>query len=362
MGIGMSNLDNNIKSECSYCKGIGQIYDIVSRETKVCPVCGGSGERKIPKKGKILEKKDSEDIIANEIIELLKGMKEINETTREKLISVFRLMYLPDENVPNDLLDELDIAAHDSRIRCINRHDKLHGLTVCCNSLKLFDYFCFKSNSAKSHIKLQLIQRGKKIETALVAVMMSAFFHDICKCYTEHADFGAIIWDKFAEKQLANYLIPPNDKNSFEDMVRRCIKGHSGENEVTTLEESIVILADGLDNDKNRPQPDFDILTELSGKDGNPIEYFSCKEIQEVKIEDSENETITFCFMITGNGAIKKIWDFMKRLENTVFNSEENKDLVKVKIKYMNVEDHPHWKSDEIIIWPRPPQWVYSHG
>ena len=301
----------------------------------------------------------------NDIKRKLNELNEFGVEEKERFINIFGQMYLN-----RKLTSRMKWSANMDKKDGLNRHDILHALTACYNSIQLFDHFCLKSNSAKSLVKPYLVELGYSQEIALIAVMMSAYFHDIGRSFFpnpedrknfDHHIYGFKLWREFGSD--INIFI--TDKTAFYDlrlMVGACIGNHGGNNEVSTLEESIIILADGLDNDKDRVQPDFDILTELSGKDEKPIEYFSCKDIQEVKIEDIGKEAITFCFMITGDGAIKKIWDFMKRLKNTVFNSEENKVLVKVKIKHMNVEDHPHWKSDEIIIWPRPPKWSSRIG
>jgi metal-dependent HD superfamily phosphatase/phosphodiesterase len=301
----------------------------------------------------------------NDIKRKLNELNEFSIEEKERFITIFGQMYLN-----NMLTSRMKWSANKDKEVGLNRHDILHALTVCYNSLQLFDHFCLKSNSAKSIVKPFLVTSGYSLELALISVMMSAYFHDIGRSFfpnpndreeiaskEAHNVYSVKLWEEFGND--TNIFI--DDRTAVYDLkliIGACIGNHGGDKKVSTLEESIVILADGFDTDKDRIQPDFDILTELSGKDEKPIEYFSCKDIQEVKIEDIGKEAITFCFMITGDGAIKKIWDFIKRLKNTVFNSEENKYLVKVKIKHMKVEDHPHWKSDEIIIWPRPPQWA----
>lgn len=305
----------------------------------------------------------TESELYDSIKKKMEGLDDFEKEAKERLSNIFGQMYLN-----KSLKSRMNWSANKDKQEGINRHDILHTLTVCSNSLQLFDHFCLKSNSAKSLVRPFLIETGYSLEIALIAIMISAYFHDIGRSFwpnsedrknVDHHVYSRRLWEEFGIG--INSFI--EDKTALYDLkliIGACIGNHGGNKEVPTLEESIIILADGLDNDKNRVQPDFDILTELSGKDTNPVEYFSCRDIQEVEIEDIGDETITFCFKITGTGAIKKIWDLTRRLENTIFNREENKNLVKVKIKHMNVKDDSTWESDEIAIWPRPPKWIPS--
>lgn len=292
-------------------------------------------------------------------------LDEFEKEGKERLINIFGQMYLN-----KTLNSRMRWSANKDMQEGLNRHDLLHSLTVCSNSLQLFDHFCLKSNAAKSLMRPFLVESGYSHEIALIAIMVSSYFHDIGRSFwpnpedrknVDHHIYSVRLWEEF--ENVMNCFI--EDKSALYDLkliIGACIGNHGGNNKVLTLEESIIILADGLDNDKNRVQPDLDILTELSGKDKKPIEYFSCRDIREVKIEGIGDETITFCFIITGTGAIKKIWDFIRRLENTIFNREESKNLVKVKIKHVNVNDDSIWKCDEMVIWPRYPRWVLSSG
>lgn len=65
----------------------------------------------------------------------------------------------------------------------------------------------------------------------------------------------------------------------------------------------------------------------------------------------SKKTPARFQFLIRGYGAINPILDFKSRLMNTIFNEDNNRDIVEITIKN-EAWDLYGWNSPELKIWP----------
>lgn len=347
--------------ECPACGGYGSV--LKDKQYTICSRCKGIGRVRCPS---CVEKLDTELIqseardLYNIIRKKLAALNEFDEETKDKLETIFRLIYLDDE-----LGAKLKTAQKECERRSINRHDILHALTVCNNSISLFNFLCLKPSLRQPylipHLERDLsseINDPREIESktayfraiSLAAIIIASYFHDWARAYKNHPEYGSLLYN-ILEGKIQTFITDTVIKRIFTDMVAKCIETHEGSSKVYTLEESIVILSDGFDCDSKRVQPSFDILTVFI-KDPSPQDYFSCKDIPSCNlILSATGPPIKFQFVIHGYGAINPIVQFKKRLMNTIFNENGNRDLVEITVKN-EVWDFYRWNSPELRIWP----------
>lgn len=354
--------------ECPICKGYGGVLKGkelvgIEKEYKICSRCKGTGKIRCPS---CVEKFDVELIeskardLYNVIKKKLASLDEFEEETKDKLETTFRQIYLDKELEVN-----LKTAQKECERESINRHDILHALTVCNNSIDLFDFFCLKPTLREPHLIPHIerdlsseIRDPREIESkttyfraiSLGVIMIASYFHDWGRGYKNHPEYGSLLYN-ILEGKIQTFITDTVIKRMFTNRVAKCIETHPGSSKVSTLEESIVILSDGLDCDSNRVQPSFNIPTVFI-KDPSPPEYFSCKDILSCNLMPSETgPPVRFQFVIQGYGAINSVIQFKRRLVNTIFNEDDNRNLIEITIKN-EAWDLYGWDRPELTIWP----------
>ncbi len=281
--------------ECPICKGYGSVlkdkeFFGMEGEYKICSRCKGIGKIRC---SSCVEKFDVESIESRAAIlydvikQKLNSFDDFDKRTRGKLENTFGQIYLNEE-----IRIQLKTAQKECERSSINRHDILHALTVCNNSIDLFNLFCLRPALYEPylipHLEKELsseISDPQEIASksayfraiSLAVIITASYLHDWGRYYKNHPEHGSMLYN-ILEGKIQTFITDTVIKRMFTDRVAKCIESHSGSSKVHTLEESIVVLSDGLDCDLNRVQPSFDIPTVFI-KDPSPQEYFSCKDV-----------------------------------------------------------------------------------
>lgn len=221
-----------------------------------------------------------------------------------------------------------------SRVQKVNRHDKLHALTVVKYSLQMFDIL---KREGKLKIRGPSIPGMKPFENSLIIILVSSYCHDICRGFPSHSEKALSILTVI----LRGLGFSDAPLDGLFHAILHCTEKHGGDRKADFQEEGILMLADGADCTKDRTQPslnDFDALRSLSAKK-SPIHYFSCKAIRNVRISaGTTKRPLLFSFEINGGAAAFHLEDFIKRLGNSTIDN-----ITKV---------HVVWKKRKILIWP----------
>ncbi len=334
------------KVECPGCKGFGFIWPGKREERCLecqdgfipCPSCTPA---KILQIGVTSEPED----------QLYLGLKEeirklpVAEAITDRVANVIGNLFY--DATFNAAMRRVE---NESKRRKINRHDKLHVLKVATHSLKIFKLLCLgKTNISDS---LYLVREGGSLVDSLAAVLIAAIAHDIRRDLPDHAKEGGIFSSNLAEV-LRFFSDSDTARNKIMNIVETSIRGHSGDRKFWELEEGIVYVADALDNDKNRTQPNIEIPEALRS-DPKPIEYFASKDIESVEVLDPRgNSLVQIEFHVRGNASFLKINGFLNKLRKAGFDKQiEGRDFFHVWAKKTEKLEIENWKTDCLSIWP----------
>lgn len=225
-------------------------------------------------------------------------------------------------------------AEERSRVQRVNRHDKLHALTVVKYSLQIFRIL---KEEKKLKIRGLSVLGMKPCEDSLIMVLVSSYCHDLSRGFPSHSEKALpILLTILKESGLSDDLL-----ENLRLPIAHSVEKHGGDQKADFQEEGILMLADGADCAKDRVQPglgDIDALKTLSKKQ-SPIHYFSCKAIRTVHISvGTKSRPLLFSFEIDSGAATFHLEDFIKRLGNSSLDN-----LAKVQVV---------WKKRKILIWP----------
>lgn len=225
-------------------------------------------------------------------------------------------------------------AEERSRVQKVNRHDKLHALTVVKHSLQMFEIL---KKEKKLKTRGLPIPGVRPYEDSLIIILVSAYCHDLSRGFSSHSEKALqMLIPIFRESGFSDDLL-----KSLQLPIMHCVEKHGGDQKADFPEEGILMLADGADCSKDRTQPglnDIDALKSLSKKK-SPIHYFSCRAIKAVSILAGTNrKPLLFSFELDGGAAAFHLEDFIKRLSNSTMEGMVRAQVI--------------WKKRKILIWP----------
>jgi len=262
-----------------------------------------------------------------------------NETSRLlKELGYITTNIAYEKMVENPYLEGLyENCARDSCNRHINRHDKLHAMTVTLNAINMFVILkderglrryidpitgnrSFGFSTLTTLLKLYNVADSTAQDFTCTCIMLSTFCHDMFRFMTrDHPVAAALLIPKFAQEILPSLLSPEMTIIGYERFlptIQSSIYKHEGIEEALNAEEGLVMLADVIDNDENRIKnaSPIDVVLE----DPRPIEHFSCKSIYHpVKISKGTLKKIDLTVQLKESAG----WYQVHRMVNALKNS-----------------------------------------
>jgi metal-dependent HD superfamily phosphatase/phosphodiesterase len=252
--------------------------------------------------------------------------------------------YLMKNQILDALLREADFQ---TRGRFINRHDKKHAIVTVRHAIEIFNILRSKGQLNIIPFSLTDKRRGDVFDTwdpisieeyMLIAIIISSFCHDVGRSYhKDHAEQSWSLSRPYIEEMLKNYYQPL--QSTMLILIQQCIKEHEATRPQEFGEQGIVTIADCIDNSKNRIQPDETDVDAIL-YDPNPIEFFSCKEIESISLSEGLDKPIRIEYRTTGNAAVYQIRLARQKIKNTKL-----KDVVEIYTFLPNTQN-------SIRIWP----------
>lgn len=185
-----------------------------------------------------------------------------------------------------------------------NDHGIMHARIVAENALRIFDLLGEESNIEKEGI-------GDK-EDAKVAILLASYLHDIGCCINrkDHELLGLILAKSIASRILER--IYPNEvwkRSKMLAVILECILCHMGNYKPTSLEASIVLVADGTDMCKGRARIPF-----KKGK--RDIHEYSAMAINKVEITKGKEKPVQIYIEMENEAGIFQVEEILlKKLE-----------------------------------------------
>ena len=239
-----------------------------------------------------------------------------------------------------DIDNEYNAAMIAAENEFINRHDKLHAVKVVHNALRVYGMLkdiielqgmTVASSAPAFQASRFIAQSGRVLDVPLArecscgVVAVSSYLHDVCKYMKRHDEAAGY----YIHEKLPEWLQPLEDPEVAQvkeylatcllPLIVTCIQKHTGVDEASNAEEGIVMLADSLDNDKERIRDIYPPEVVLS-KDEKPIEYFSCAAVKKISLDSvgaGSDRRLSITFGITDNSGWYQVHQFKKAMEKS---------------------------------------------
>lgn len=270
-----------------------------------------------------------------------KNSKVINDICSQLKELEFLSSHLAFEKlIKNQYIDSMyEYCAKDSLNRSINRHDKLHALTVTLNSLKIFKILKdetslrrlqnpFTGKDAFGFYLLNALPRLYNIDVELAedfcctSILIASYCHDIFRFMTKDHQVGAALLVQNIVKDTLPSLMNPKltmqiGFEGFMPTIHGSVLRHEGNEEALSAEEGLIMISDVIDNDEERIN--VTSLKDVILNDQKPIEYFSCKNIYHpVDISRGKREKkVDLTVRLKGDAG----WHHVKQMLNVLSNS-----------------------------------------
>lgn len=193
------------------------------------------------------------------------------------------------------LIEEANIVA--TKRFFYNDHGKIHSRIVSAASLEIFENF-LKFNIIPSIVENNV----GTLEDSKVVIFLSAYLHDIGNAFhrRNHPLIGSLLVYSVLDEILLESYPDIKKRTKIKSEISHCIYSHDEKILATSIEASIIKIADGLDMAEGRAR----IPYKLGKAD---IHAFSALAIKKVEVENTKDKPILIKVYMSNEAGIFQI-------------------------------------------------------